>query len=616
MGNNHSHRKKKDYNTNKIENTIQQNEYPKGVVIKKSSQFQIYYHSAHYYYNPYMNFHIDIDVDRVNNLVIVTNTLSENVQNLFLAISKFKNLDSLQLKLGPCNYLRNSDIVELANQIEILQNLKDLKIDFSSNFKLDKLDGEDQSNLGVSKLAKAISSFGKLKNLEMNFESCQLRDQSLSDFLDGLYTSKIESLSLNLSNSMISEKAGYSLAMLLNNQQGLIEKLRLKIVLTKIKDEFFEQFFKFIKIGHFKLKVFGISIASCEMNKSIISENMLGNFLKLNMSIEDFSLNIQNNQVNDGEITQFIDSLTSHSSIKKLKLNFSNNKITKKDTLEYIGKSLAKMDKLTHLNLQFESLNIEIPKEILQTINLNKNLHTLQLFLSQNIISHEFINSLHEVFSQDISSLKALEIDIGQKSIDKISDHLCSFIRCLNSSKSLELQVLKLYFPTAFADTLALEQQLSQMKVSIHTLHLKVSQQNFPSIMRGLRDSNICELFIQDVKSNQPMNDTNFVKAFIQLVSQNQSLTRLYIKGSGDNSLYLPDYYKDQFQLCLYSSQKLIDTWFIKGETGSDKLCELQSYKIILERRSIFCLVVAFIRNCIDQIPVNPYHVFWDLYLD
>ncbi|KAL4508303.1 hypothetical protein ABPG72_003607 [Tetrahymena utriculariae] len=616
MGNNHSHRKKKNSNISKIENLIQQNEYPKGVVIRKSSQFQIYYHSAHYYYNPQIAFDINIDVDKVNDLTIVTNVLADNVQNLFVALTKFKNIDTLQLKFGPCNYLKNSDIVELSNQIQIFQNLKFLKIDFSSNFKLDKLDGQDQSNLGVSKLAKTISSFAKLKNLEINFESCQLRDQSLSDFLDGLYNSKIESLALNLSNSMISEKAGYSLAMLLNNQDGLIEKLRLKIVLTKIKDEFFEQFFKFIKIGHFKLKVFGISIASCEMNYSIIRESMLGNFLKLNMSIEDFSLNIQNNQANDEEINQFIDSLTSHSTIKKLKLNFSNNKITDKSTLEYLGKSLAKMDKLTHLNLQFESLNIEIPKEILQTINLNKNLHTLQLFLSQNIISHQFIDSLHEVFSQDISSLKVLEIDIGQKSIDKISDHLCSFIRCLNSSKSLELQVLKLYFPTAFANSEDLQEQLSQMKVSIHTLHLKVSQQKFPYIMRGLRKSNICELFIQDIKSNQEFNDIQFVEAFIQLVSENYSLTRLYIKGSGYDQLTLPQSYMNQFNLSLYQSQKLIDAWLVKGEIGSDKLCQLQSYQIILDRRSIFCLVVAFIRNCIDQIPVNPYHAFWDLYLD
>ncbi|KAL4457052.1 hypothetical protein ABPG74_014690 [Tetrahymena malaccensis] len=564
MGNDHGHRKKKkDYNINKIENSIQQNEYPKNVVIRKSSQFQIYYHSAHYYYNPQITFDIDINVEKVNNLVVVTNILADKVQNLFIALTNFKNIDTLQLKFGPCNYLKNSDIVELSNQIEIFQNLKSLQIDFSSNFKLDKLDGQDSSNLGVSKLAKAISQFSKLKNLEINFESCQLRDQSLSDFLDGLYNSKIESLALNLSNSMISEKAGYSLAMLLNNQEGLIEKLRLKIVLTKIKDEFFEQFFKFIKIGHFKLKVFGISIASCEMNNSIIRESMLGNFLKLNMSIEDFSLNIQNNQVNDEEISQFIDSLTSHSNIKRLKLNFSNNKITDKSTLEYIGKSLAKMDKLTHLNLQFEYISFiqtlnkssfylnqvfecrDSEGNIADNISEQKSSHPsiilivkLNIFDSkyglnniqkqrQNIISHQFIDSLHEVFSQDISSLKVLEIDIGQKSIDKISDHLCSFIRCLNSSKSLELQILKLYFPTAFADSDALEEQLSQMKVSIHTLHLKVSH-----------------------------------------------------------------------------------------ETGSDKLCQLQSYQIILERRSIFCLVVAFIRNCIDQIPVNPYHVFWDLYLD
>lgn len=43
---------------------------------------------------------------------------------------------------------------------------------------------------------------------------------------------------------------------------------------------------------------------------------------------------------------------------------------------------------------------------------------------------------------------------------------------------------------------------------------------------------------------------------------------------------------------------------------------KLSSYKLITMRMSVFCFVAAFVDNIVPYLPVNAYHVFWDLYLD
>ncbi|EAS03812.2 kinase domain protein, putative (macronuclear) [Tetrahymena thermophila SB210] len=142
---------------------------------------------------------------------------SKSVKNLL----NCKSLIKLNLSLS-YNNISNSQLENLAGQIQLISNLEQLQLKFENN---------SISDQGFIKLSQAISHLNKLKVLKLNFDRNQIKQNGIISFAESVkFLKDLQSLELSI---IYNQQIGESLQILAQNIQNILNLKYFKLDISQ-----------------------------------------------------------------------------------------------------------------------------------------------------------------------------------------------------------------------------------------------------------------------------------------------------------------------------------------------------------------------------------------------
>ncbi|KAL4466876.1 hypothetical protein ABPG74_010473 [Tetrahymena malaccensis] len=255
---------------------------------------------------------------------------------------------------------------------------------------------------------------------------------------DLLNCNQSNSIKLNFDNQKLCRFAINNIIDIFNKQTNY-KCLLLNFNKNKGSDENVQHLTDSIK--NISLTQFGLQFAS-----TLFSEKGFLNLSKLITSqnkIEDFTLEISQNEMTDSSCELLCQSIQSLSKIKKLSLFLHENKILNEGQ-QIIFETLSKHKcDLTNLTLDFSAntMNIETCNSLSKLITSKQQISQLELILQFNNIKSEGLQKISQALPS-LFKLKSLSLDLKGNSLDsKGIEYLSQNLKELYQLKDLNLDI-------------------------------------------------------------------------------------------------------------------------------------------------------------------------------
>jgi len=360
-------------------------------------------------------------MNSVNSLEILLNSSNIKEYNIIPLISeitpRMTHLTNLRIELEKTNIADQSLI---AFPTSVLANLKNLE-----NFQLNVSD----TKVTDESIAEVLNHLKDIRNINLNLSSTKISDQSFSKFnaQNPNRLNKIEFLSLDVSNTGVTDDSLMNLIMHLNS----IKTLNINCRLTEVTDYFINSFIKFNlwkmkSLEHLKFTFENTQIsfsAISDLLSSVYKQKHL-EYVNLDDKTIEFHINypqsIQNN-IDSLDVNLSTSGVTSREliryfinmpTLKVCKLNLANA-IVDDEVLEYLIKNLlssAKSIKCLDLNIASTRITDHGMRLLFNALT---NMETLSLDLSSTAVKDDSLIFLLNRLNYNNLLVKSIKINLN-----------------------------------------------------------------------------------------------------------------------------------------------------------------------------------------------------------